>query len=159
MAHLNEITGQIVDAAIAVHTCTGPGLLESAYEAMLAHELVERGMEVQRQVSIPINYRQLLIPDAFRADLVISSAVIVELKSVERLLPLHGKQVMTYLRLSQLPAALLMNFNVRLLKDGIERFVNGPVDPSSVGSASSVGKRIGIISHRGHRAHGEESVP
>ena len=122
--HVNEITGQIVGAAIAVHACTGPGLLESVYEEMLSQELAERGMEVRRQVPIPITYRKHVIADAFRADLVVASTVIVELKSVERVQPLHGKQLITYLRLSGLPAGLLINFNVRLLKDGIERFVN-----------------------------------
>ena len=98
--------------------------MESVYETVLAHVLEKRGLSVERQKPIPLRFETLLVPDAFRADLIVADSVIVELKSVERILPLHGKQVITYLKLTGLKVGLLINFNVPLLKDGIERFVN-----------------------------------
>ena len=121
----NAITAVIVDAAIVVHRQLGPGLLESAYEEVLSYELRGRGLTVARQVPIPIAYKNLLIPDAFRADMILSGLVLVELKSVETVLPVHAKQVITYLRLSGLKVGVLLNFNSLLLKDGIRRIVNG----------------------------------
>ena len=126
--HPNETSHAIIDTALKVHRRLGPGLLESVYETVMAYELDRRGFGVERQKAVPLIYDQLVIPDAYRADLVVSESVLVELKSVESLLPLHGKQVITYLRLSGLKLGLLINFNAPLLKEGIERFVNGLPD-------------------------------
>ena len=103
----------------------GPGLLESVYETALAYELRERGLYVQRQVPIPVRYRNVIIDEGFRADLSVEARVIVEVKSVERTAPVHRKQLLTYLRLSYLRLGLLINFNVELIKNGIKRVVNG----------------------------------
>jgi GxxExxY protein len=121
--HVNEITGQIVDAAIKVHRTLGPGLLESVYEIVLAYELVKRGFTVARQQAIPIVYETMTFDDAFRADLIVNNLVIVELKSIEAIAPVHKKQLLTYLRLSGRHVGLLINFNVELLKDGLTRIV------------------------------------
>jgi GxxExxY protein len=122
--HVNEITGQIVDAAIKVHRTLGPGLLESVYEIVLAYELVKRGFTVARQQAIPIVYETMTFDDAFRADLIVNNLVIVELKSIEAIAPVHKKQLLTYLRLSGRHVGLLINFNVELLKDGLTRIVD-----------------------------------
>lgn len=121
----NEIATVIVDAALSVHRTLGPGLLESVYEAALAFELRDRGLQVQRQVPIPVRYRDVIFDEGFRADLVVEAKVIVELKSVERVAPVHCKQLLTHLRLADLRLGLLINFNVELLRDGIKRVVNG----------------------------------
>lgn len=121
----NEIAKEVVDAALSVHRALGPGLLESVYEAALSFELRDRGLQVQRQVPIPVRYRNLIIDEGFRADLVVEAKLIVELKSVERVAPVHPKQLRTYLRLADLRLGLLINFNVELLKDGVKRVVNG----------------------------------
>jgi GxxExxY protein len=121
----NQLSKIILDAAFKVHTSTGPGLLESVYEVLLAHELRKQGLGVQRQVPIPIRYDDLVFDEGFRADLVVESKVIVELKSVEHLAPVHGKQVLTQLRLSNRRLGLLINFGEAHLKHGIERIVNG----------------------------------
>ena len=121
----NEIAAVIVDAALSVHRALGPGLLESVYEAALAFELRDRGLEVQRQVPIPVRYRNVIFDEGFRADLVVEAKVIVELKSVERVAPVHSKQLLTHLLLADLRLGLLINFNVELLRDGIKRVVNG----------------------------------
>jgi GxxExxY protein len=120
----NEITGQIVDAAFKVHTALGPGLLESVYQAVLAHELKKRGLKVVRQQSIPIVYEEVHLDEGFRADLIVEDRVIVELKSIESIAPVHKKQLLTYLRLADKRVGLLINFNVALIKDGITRIVN-----------------------------------
>jgi GxxExxY protein len=120
----NEIAKEVVDAALHVHRTLGPGLLESVYEAALAFELGGRGLAVQRQVPIPIRYGNVIFDEGFRADLVVDAKVIVELKSVDRVAPVHPKQLLTYLRLADLRLGLLINFNVELLKDGIKRVVN-----------------------------------
>ena len=120
----NEIATVIVDAALSVHRTVGPGLLESVYEAALAFELRDRGLQVQRQVPIPVRYRNVIFDEGFRADLVVEAKVIVELKSVERVAPVHPKQLLTHLRLAELRLGLLSNFNVELLRDGIKRVVN-----------------------------------
>ena len=122
---VSEIATVIVDAALSVHRTLGPGLLESVYEAALAFELRDRGLQVQRQVPIPIRYRDVIFDEGFRADLVVEAKVIVELKSVERVAPVHSKQFLTHLRLADLRLGLLINFNVELLRDGIKRVVNG----------------------------------
>jgi len=126
--HENEIGKLLVDSALKVHRILGPGLLESVYEVALAHELRTRGRSVQRQVAFPIIYEGLVFDEGFRADLVINSLVVVELKSVEKNLPVHAKQVLTYLRLSNLRLGFLLNFGMPYLRDGIERIVNGLTD-------------------------------
>jgi GxxExxY protein len=121
----NEIAKIIVDAAYKVHVALGPGLLESVYEAVLTFELERRGIHVRRQQSIGIVYETLTIADAFRADLVVEGKVIVEIKSIELVQPVHKKQLLTYLRLSHMHLGLLMNFGSTLLRSGITRVVNG----------------------------------
>jgi GxxExxY protein len=121
----NEIAKIIVDAAYKVHVALGPGLLESVYEAVLTFELERRGLQVHRQQSIGIVYETLTIADAFRADLVVESKVIVEIKSIELVQPVHKKQLLTYLRLSHMHLGLLVNFGSALLRSGITRVVNG----------------------------------
>ncbi|MCH8204788.1 MAG: GxxExxY protein [Candidatus Hydrogenedentes bacterium] len=125
MSRENEISGIILDAAITVHRKLGPGLLESVYERVLEYELKRRGLIVERQKPIAIEYEDLVIKDSFRADLVVEDKVIVELKSVERIEKVHKKQVLTYIRLADMRLGLLINFGAPLLKDGIFRIVNG----------------------------------
>jgi len=122
---LNWLSGQVVDAAYRIHVRLGSGLLESVYEMVLAYELEKRGLGVARQVPIEIRYDDLLIKEAFRADLIVEDALIVELKSVETLLPVHSKQLLTYLKLTSKKLGLLLNFGAPVLKDGIVRLVNG----------------------------------
>ena len=121
---LNEISGQILDASIHVHTKLGPGLLESVYEQILAYELERRGLSVERQVPVPIVYEGLHFEEGFRADLIVERCVIVELKSVETLAPVHSKQLLTYLKLLDYRLGLLINFGAPLLKDGLRRIAN-----------------------------------
>lgn len=121
---LNDISGAVVDAAMKVHTKLGPGLLESAYETCLAYELVQRGFSVQAQVALPIRYEEQLIDAGYRIDLMVDDAVIVELKSVDRLLSIHKAQLLSYLRLSKRKIGLLINFNEVHLSNGIKRIVN-----------------------------------
>ncbi len=120
----NEIAKQVVDAAYLIHTRLGPGLLESVYEVVLAHELKKRGLHVQRQVAVSIVFDGLKFEEGFRADLVVEDKVIVELKSVESVAPVHKKQVLTYLRLMDKRLGLLVNFGAALIKDGIFRVAN-----------------------------------
>jgi GxxExxY protein len=120
----DAIAKQIVDAVFTVHKKLGPGLLEGVYEACLVHELKKRGIKVQQQVALPVIYDDLHLEAGFRLDLLIEEKVIIELKSVERLLPIHKAQVLTYLKLSGHRLAFLINFNVPLIKDGIERIVS-----------------------------------
>jgi len=122
------VAKQIVDAAYRVHTSLGPGLLESAYEAVLAFELENRGLRVTRQQSVPIIYHGTRIEVGFRADLIVADLVIVEIKSVESLAPVHNKQLLTHLRLAGKRLGLLINFNVALIKEGITRIANGMPD-------------------------------
>lgn len=121
----NEIARMIVHAAYKVHTKLGPGLLESVYETVLAHELKKASLNVTAQVPIPILYDGMKLEGGFRADLVVENKVIVELKSVENLLAVHKKQLLSYLRLSGLKPGLLINFGAEKIKDGIARLVNG----------------------------------
>lgn len=121
----NEIAREVVDAAFKIHTTMGPGLLESVYQAVLAHELAQRGLRVQREVPISIGYDNLRFDVGFRADLLVNELVIVELKSVEHTAPVHSKQVLTYVRLARLRLGLLVNFGAPRIKDGIARVVNG----------------------------------
>lgn len=124
----NEIAKEVVDAAFKVHTSLGPGLLESVYEAILARELSSRGLTVSRQLPIPIHYDGLTFEEGFRADLIVDDLVIVELKSVEQLAPLHKKQLLTYLRLADKRLGLLINFGAPVIKEGIVRVANGMLD-------------------------------
>lgn len=121
----NEIAKQIVDACFTVHTGLGPGLLESVYETILVRELTNRGLRVQRQVPVAIEWDGELFDEGFRADLIVEGLVIIELKSVESLAKVHFRQLLTYLRLTDCRLGLLINFNVPLIKDGIKRVVNG----------------------------------
>ncbi len=121
----NQISGIVLDAAIAVHTALGPGLLESAYQACLCYELSSRGLRVQTQVPLPIKYRGVLVDAAYRIDLLVEDLVILELKAVEKLLPIHEAQLLSYLKLSNKRLGLLINFHVLRLKDGYKRIVNG----------------------------------
>ena len=121
----NEIAKIVVDAAFQVHKRLGPGLLESVYEVILAHELKKRGLRVKRQVPVPIVFDEIKFDEGFRADLIIEEKVIVELKSVEKVVPVHKKQLLTYLRLADKRLGLLINFGAELIRDGISRVVNG----------------------------------
>ena len=121
---LNDVSGQIVDAAVHVHSKLGPGLLESVYERVLAHELEKRGLHVERQVPVPIVYEEIRFEEGFRADLIVERSVVVELKSVETLAPVHSKQLLTHLKLMDCRLGLLLNFGAPLLKDGIKRIAN-----------------------------------
>ena len=122
---LNQITDAIIGAAIEVHRELGPGLLESAYEACLAFELTQRRLRVEQQKSLPVAFKGVKLDCGYRLDLLVESAVIVEIKSVDRLLPIHEAQLLSYLKLSGLNVGLLLNFNVTLLKHGIRRLVHG----------------------------------
>jgi GxxExxY protein len=121
----NAVAKEIVDAAFRVHTTLGPGLLESVYDSVLAYELGRRGLRTVRQQAIPVVYEGVRIGAGFRADLIVEDKVIVEVKSVEVLAPVHKKQLLTYLRLADKRLGLLINFQVVLIKDGITRIVNG----------------------------------
>ena len=121
----NEVAREIVNACFRIHTALGPGLLESVYETVLSPELSRRGLAFERQRTIPIVYDNVLIDTAFRADLIVEDKVIVEIKSIEAVAPVHGKQLLTYLRLADKRLGLLINFNVALIKNGITRVVNG----------------------------------
>ncbi len=121
---LNKITEIIIGAAMAVHRELGPGLLESAYEACLAYELPDRGLSVERQKALPVRYRGVNVDCGYRIDLLVEGKVIVELKAVERLDAIHKAQLISYLKLSGCKVGLLINFNVKVLKDGIRRLVN-----------------------------------
>jgi GxxExxY protein len=121
----NAITKEIVDAAFKIHTTLGPGLLESVYQTVLAYELQQRGLQVRNHQPAPIFYGSIRMDTGFQADLIVEDKVIVEIKSVEALAPVHKKQLLTYLRLADKRLGLLINFNSVLIKDGIHRIVNG----------------------------------
>jgi GxxExxY protein len=121
----NEISHEIIGAALDLHTHLGPGLLESAYECALMFELVQRGVDVRCQVPMPLSYKGVKLDQGYRLDLLVEDKVIVEIKSVEFLAPVHYAQLLTYLRLSDKRLGLLINFNSKLLKHGIHRMVNG----------------------------------
>ena len=122
---VNEVSGAVVDAAMKVHSVLGPGLLESTYEACLAHELRKRGLHVDVQVALPVVYDGIRIDAGYRIDLLIEDMVVVELKSVQEVLPIHEAQLLSYLKLSGRRVGLLINFNVLQLKHGIFRKVVG----------------------------------
>ncbi len=123
MRNLNDLTYAIRGAAFRVHSELGPGLLESAYEACLVHELQTNGYKVKRQVSLPIHYRGVTLSAGYRIDMLVDDAVVIELKSVEELAPVHTAQLLTYLRLSKCKLGLLMNFNVKNMQQGIKRYI------------------------------------
>ena len=120
----NEISRIIVDSAFKIHNELGPGLFESVYEKTMAYELVRRGFRIVCQKAIPVVYEEVKLDLGFRADILINNKVIVEVKSIEAIAPVHSKQLRTYLRLTDLRLGLLINFNVNLIKDGIKRVVN-----------------------------------
>ena len=125
----NEIGSIIVDSAVDLHRNLGPGLLETVYEVTLARALERRGLAVQREVSVPIEYQGETFSEGFRADLIVEGLVIVELKSIERVTSAHKKQLLTYLRLSGLKLGYLLNFGEALMRDGITRTINGSIAP------------------------------
>ncbi len=125
LVHENPISKEIVDAAYKIHTKLGPGLLESVYEILLAHELKHRGLAVQRQVYVPIEYEGIRFDEGYRLDLLVEDKVIVEIKSVETISGVHKKQLLTYLRLADKNLGILINFNEELIRDGISRVANG----------------------------------
>ena len=122
---LNVISGEIVDSAIMVHTALGPGLLESAYLACLRYELKSRGLKVRSQVPLPVVYREVRLKVGYRIDLVVEDQVVVELKAVSKLHPIHEAQLLSYLKLSGRRIGLLMNFHEKSPKHGIRRMING----------------------------------
>lgn len=122
--YLNQLSKEVIGAAIEVHRDLGPGLLESSYETSLQHELALRGFSSQRQLLLPIKYKDLEIPDAYRIDLLVENSLVVELKTVPALLPVHSAQVLTYLRMSGKHLGLLINFHTVRLADEIKRFVH-----------------------------------
>jgi len=119
----NEISGAVVDAAMKIHSALGPGLLESAYAVCLKHELVKRGLRVASEVPLPVVYDGVQLEAGYRLDLVVEDTVVVELKAIEALAPIHQAQIISYLKLSGKPIGLLINFHSLHLKDGIKRFV------------------------------------
>ena len=124
MNSINDISGAIVNCAVKIHQALGPGLLESVYHRILAYELRKAGFEVQTEVPIPVSWDGHVIDESFRADLIVDGRVLVELKSVENLLPVHKKQTLTYLKLAKLNLGLLINFGAPLMKDGNHRIAN-----------------------------------
>jgi iron complex transport system substrate-binding protein len=131
MKELDDITGEIVAAALEVHQGLGPGLLESVYESVLAKALEKRGLKVERQKLISFVYDNITFDDGFRVNLLVDDQVVVELKSVEKLAPVHSKQLLTYIRLMKLPVGLLINFGASTLKEGLHRIVNNlPISAS-----------------------------
>lgn len=121
---LDLITRRIIGAAIEVHKAIGPGLLESAYESCLAYELRQMGFKVEEQKSLPIVYKNVKLDCGYRMDLVVEDRVIVEIKAIDQLAPIHDAQLLSYLRMSGMKVGLLLNFHVRILRDGIRRIVN-----------------------------------
>ncbi len=125
----DPITPQVIGAAIRVHTELGPGLLENAYEACLAYELRQSGLSVRCQLDLPLHYRGITLDVGYRMDMLVEELVVVELKVVDAILPVHCAQLLSYLRLSQKPIGLLLNFKVSQMRQGIRRIVNGYVPP------------------------------
>ena len=122
---VNQITHAVIDAAMTVHSRLGPGLLASAYQACLAHELRKRGLEVATQIPLPVVYDGMKLEVGYRIDLVVENRVVIEVKSVEAIHPIHQAQLLSYMRLSGIGVGLLMNFNVLHMRDGIKRMVDG----------------------------------
>jgi iron complex transport system substrate-binding protein len=128
---VEELSAIVVDCGYRLHVEAGPGLLETVYEVVLARMLTEQGIEVKRQVPVPIRLMGMTFEEGFRADIIVEGRLLIELKSVESLLPVHSKQVLTYLRLLQLPLGLLINFGAPTFKDGCKRIVNQHTDTQS----------------------------
>ena len=126
---LNEISGIIVDRSLHIHRKLGPGLLESVYQRILAYELRKADLQVETEVPIPVEWDGNVMDESFRADLIVNGRVLVELKSLEIIQPVHQKQVLTYLKLTQLQLGLLINFGAALLKDGLHRIANNIPEP------------------------------
>ena len=122
--HENEISKIIVDVCYKIHTTLGSGLFESVYEEILGHELINRGLKIKRQQAIPVVWDDIKFDHGFRADLIVENKVIIEIKSVESIAPVHHKQLLTYLKLTDMKLGLLINFNEALIKHGIHRIVN-----------------------------------
>jgi GxxExxY protein len=123
--HINDLTQKVIGAAIEVHRALGPGLLESAYEECLCHEMGLRSLHFERQKPLPVVFKDVKLDCGYRLDLLVSNTVVVEIKAIETLLPIHEAQVLTYLKLGGWNVGLLINFNVPVLKDGIKRIVLG----------------------------------
>jgi GxxExxY protein len=128
---INDITGIIIEEAIKIHSDLGPGLLESVYEEILSYQLSKRGLSVKRQTPIPVFYEEVKMEIGFRSDLIVENKVIVEIKSVESIAPVHPKVLLTYLKLTGITVGLLINFNESVLKNGIKRIVNNYISASS----------------------------
>lgn len=135
-AALNSLSSSIIGAAIEVHRHLGPGLLESAYEECLCYELTQSNLAFRRQVAIPVKYKGLSLKCDFRLDLIVEDTVIVEVKTVDQLAPIHAAQLLTYLKATDKPLGLLINFNVPILKKGIKRLLNDRVSPEAETSTS-----------------------
>jgi iron complex transport system substrate-binding protein len=131
MADIEELARVAIDCGFKIHSELGPGMLESFYEAVLAGSLTKRGLAVQRQKPIVVEYDGMRFAEGFRADIIVENRLIVEVKSVERLAPVHGKQLLTYLRLSEQPLGLLMNFGCATFREGLKRVVNNHTDFAS----------------------------
>ena len=125
MRGIEELASIAVDCGFHIHKELGPGLLEGVYESVLAEAIAQHGLAVTRQQPVPITYREMVFPDAFRADIIVDNSLIIEVKSVERSTPVHAKQLLTYLRLMKQPLGLLMNFGCETFRDGVKRVVNG----------------------------------
>lgn len=125
---LNKLTEGIIGAAIEVHRNLGPGLLESAYQAALAYELSQCSYKVEQQKPLPMLYKEIKLDAGYRLDFLVNDKVVLEIKSSDKIIPIHDAQVLSYLRLSGFKIGLLINFNVKLLKNGIKRFINGSLD-------------------------------
>ena len=126
---VEALAREAVDCGFRIHRDLGPGLLESAYEALMAQALTRRGLAVERQLSLPLEYEGVVVDNAFKIGILVERALVIELKSVERLAPVHGKQLLTYLRLMKLPLGLLMNFGQATFKDGLKRVANDYTRP------------------------------
>jgi GxxExxY protein len=129
--HTNQVTQQIIGGAIDIHRELGPGLLESTYQGCLVYELLQRGLAVEREKAIRVKYKDVRIDCGYRIDLLVQNVVVVELKAVEKLEPIHAAQMLTYLKLSGYRVGLLINFNVPVLREGLRRFVHGFPDPAA----------------------------
>lgn len=122
---MKRITEEIIHSAIKIHTALGPGLLENVYQGCLAYELEKKGILIQREVTLPVKYEEMIFETGYRADLIAAEKVLIEIKSTDRILPIHKAQTLTYLKLAHYPAALLINFGETLVKNGIHRLANG----------------------------------
>ena len=121
---LNDLSAQILGAAIEVHKQLGPGLLENIYKKCLVYELCNLGLCVESEITIPVKYKELYFPGAYRVDILVEDRIVIELKAIEKILPVHGAQLLSYLKLSQHELGLLINFNVPQLKEGVKRIIN-----------------------------------